>query len=89
MIANTIDFQLCTEGKHIIVGGFQRVGISLPINGTYNYQLQVKGIPQFKIGNQRQEDESTTSKLDMGNQNFLENGLDSEEPEELEQDHCI
>ena len=61
--------------------------MSLPIDGTHDHELQVKGIPHLQIGNWRQEDESTG--LDMGNENSLENGLDHEEPEDLEYDHCI
>ena len=52
-----------TEKRDVVVNSFRKVGLSLPIDGSCDNELSVKGISQddFRVGNWQ------LSELDKGN----------------------
>jgi len=60
--------------------------MSLPVDGTQDHELRVKGILQLQVGDWRSENQS--GELDTTNVDDLRGGFDRE-PEELEYDHRI
>jgi len=60
--------------------------MSLPVDGTQDHELRVKGISQLQVGDWRSENQS--GELDTTNVDDLRGGFDRE-PEELEYDHRI
>ena len=61
--------------------------MSLPVDGTQDHELRVKGISQLQVGNWRSENQS--SEPNTTNVGDLRGGFDCNEPEELEYNHCI
>ena len=59
--------QFCTTRRQSVIEGFRVVGMSLPVDGSCDHELKVKGISDIAIGDWTQDSKSAPSQTSSGN----------------------
>jgi len=64
-VGNAFD-QFHSTKSHLISTSFRKLGLSLPIDGSSDHELDIKGFPQLEIGNWREDLSLQDDRADVG-----------------------
>ena len=58
--------QFHAEKANVIVSSFRKLGLSLPIDGSLDHELDIKGFENLEIGNWQEDLGSLDDRADVG-----------------------
>ena len=61
-------YQFHTEKADLIRTSFRKVGLALPIDGTFDHELDIKGFTDLEIGNWREDLDALDDRADVADQ---------------------